>query len=139
MRIINKLLHWYNTYRMFCWLGGILTGVIIPFAGYGLYALQTFAGREEMMVDSPEYASDITIGSPWEWLTGMLDGYGWILGILALIGLVFVLFCIVFQIVSFVMRRTELSGTDRQAETVEKTRKRLDLEDTYDDYGAQAW
>lgn len=139
MRIIYRIAHWYHTYRLIMWCVGIATSIIIPFGSYGIHAITSYTRRQETLVDSPEYASDITIGNPLEWLTGLIGGYGWILGIIALIGILVILFNIVFQIVSFVTDRTELSGTDKQAEATERNRRRLDMEETVDDYGENAW
>lgn len=121
------------------WVGSLVTTFVIPFAGYGLYAVQTFRTKSDMMVDSPEYASEISVGNPFEWLTGALNDYGWMLGVVALIGLVFVLFCIMFQVVSFFSERTELSGTDGRAEAAEKAVSKLEDDETVDDYGSVSW
>lgn len=139
MRIVYKIAHWYNTYQMFMWIAGGVTSVVIPFAGYGIYYWQRLTAREDMAVGSPEHVSDITIGNPLEWLTGMLGDYGWILGIVALLGLALILFCIVFKIVSFFTERTELTGTDKTSDGAERVRRRYDAVETYDDYGASGF
>ena len=70
-----------------------------------------------------------------QWLTGQAHSYGRILGIIAIIGILLVIFCITFTIIGWISQRTEISGTDQVDEVQEKGRRKAETEEQYDDYG----
>lgn len=94
--------------------------------------------RLETLSDSPEYANDVTAANVIQWLIGQAHSYGWILGIIAIIGILFVIFCITFTIIGWIGRRIEISGTDQTSEIQEKGRRKAETEEQYDDYGQPA-
>lgn len=133
--IISK---WYNRYQFLMWAVGSITAIAAPLVGYATYFLGINNQRAELVSDSPEYANDITAGNLIQWLTGQAHSYGRILGIIAVIGILLVIFCITFTIIGWIGRRTEISGTDQDDEIQEKGRRKAETEEQYDDYGQPA-
>ena len=137
MGILWKISKWYNRYQFFMWASGVLTAIAAPLIGYATYFLGINNQHAELVSDSPEYANDITAGSLIQWLTGQAHSYGRILGIIAIIGILLVIFCITFTIIGWIVQRTEISGTDQSSEIREKGRRKAETEEQYDDYGSQ--
>lgn len=135
MGILWKISKWYNRYQFFMWASGVLTAIVAPLIGYATYFLGINNQHAELVSDSPEYANDITAGSLIQWLTGQAHSYGRILGIIAIIGILLVIFCITFTIIGWIGQRTEISGTDQVDEVQEKGRRKAETEEQYDDYG----
>ena len=135
MGILWKISKWYNRYQFLMWAVGSITAVAAPLIGYATYFLGVGNRRAELLSDSPEYANDITAGNLIQWLTGQAHSYGRILGIIAIIGILIVIFCITFTINGWIGRRTEISGTDQVDEVQEKGRRKAETEEQYDDYG----
>lgn len=135
MGILWKISKWYNRYQFFMWAVGSITAIAAPLIGYAAYFLGVGSRRAELLSDSPEYANDITAGNLIQWLTGQAHSYGRILGIVAVIGILLVIFCITFTIIGWIGRRTEISGTDQIDEVQEKGRRKAETEEQYDDYG----
>ena len=138
MGILWKISKWYNRYQFLMWAVGSITAIAAPLIGYATYFLGINNQRAELVSDSPEYANDITAGSLIQWLTGQAHSYGRILGIIAIIGILLVIFCITFTIIGWIGRRTEISGTDQDDEIQEKGRRKAETEEQYDDYGQPA-
>lgn len=120
------------------WAVGSITAIAAPLIGYAAYFLGVGSRRAELLSDSPEYANDITAGNLIQWLTGQAHSYGRILGIIAIIGTLLIIFCITFTIIGWIGRRTEISGTDQSSEIQEKGRRKAETEEQYDDYGQPA-
>lgn len=135
MGILWKISKWYNRYQFLMWAVGSITAIAAPLIGYAAYFLGVGSRRAELLSDSPEYANDITAGNLIQWLTGQAHSYGRILGIVAVIGILLVIFCITFTIIGWIGRRTEISGTDQVDEVQEKGRRKVETEEQYDDYG----
>lgn len=135
MGILWKISKWYNRYQFLMWAVGSITAIAAPLVGYATYFLGINNQRAELVSDSPEYANDITAGNLIQWLTGQAHSYGRILGIIAVIGILLVIFCITFTIIGWIGRRTEISGTDQDDEIQEKGRRKAETEEQYDDYG----
>lgn len=135
MGILWKISKWYNRYQFLMWAVGSITAIAAPLIGYAAYFLGVGSRRAELVSDSPEYANDITAGNLIQWLTGQAHSYGRILGIVAVIGILLVIFCITFTIIGWIGRRTEISGTDQVDEVQEKGRRKAETEEQYDDYG----
>lgn len=135
MGILWKISKWYNRYQFLMWAVGSITAIAAPLIGYATYFLGVGNRRAELLSDSPEYANDITAGNLIQWLTGQAHSYGRILGIVAVIGILLVIFCITFTIIGWIGRRTEISGTDQVDEVQEKGRRKAETEEQYDDYG----
>ena len=135
MGILWKISKWYNRYQFFMWASGVLTAIAAPLIGYATYFLGINNQHAELVSDSPEYANDITAGSLIQWLTGQAHSYGRILGIIAIIGTLLIIFCITFTIIDWISQRTEISGTDQVDEVQEKGRRKAETEEQYDDYG----
>lgn len=138
MGILWKISKWYNRYQFLMWAVGSITAIAAPLIGYATYFLGVGNRRAELLSDSPEYANDITAGNLIQWLTGKAHSYGRILGIVAVIGILLVIFCITFTIIGWIGRRTEISGTDQVDEVQEKGRRKAETEEQYDDYGQPA-
>lgn len=138
MGIFWKISKWYNRYQFLMWAAGILTAVAAPLVGYASYFLGINNQRAELLLDSPEYANDMTAANVIQWLTGQAHSYGRILGIIAIIGILLVIFCITFTIIGWIGQRTEISGTDQSSEIREKGRRKAETEEQYDDYGQPA-
>lgn len=138
MGILWKISKWYNRYQFLMWAVGSITAIAAPLIGYATYFLGINNQRAELVSDSPEYANDITAGSLIQWLTGQAHSYGRILGIIAIIGTLLIIFCITFTIIDWIGRRTEISGTDQVDEVQEKGRRKAETEEQYDDYGQPA-
>lgn len=135
MGILWKISKWYNRYQFLMWAVGSIIAIAAPLIGYAAYFLGVGSRRAELLSDSPEYANDITAGNLIQWLTGQAHSYGRILGIVAVIGILLVIFCITFTIIGWIGRRTEISGTDQVDEVQEKGRRKAETEEQYDDYG----
>lgn len=135
MGILWKISKWYNRYQFLMWAVGSITAIAAPLIGYAAYFLGVGSRRAELLSDSPEYANDITAGNLIQWLTGQAHSYGRILDIVAVIGILLVIFCITFTIIGWIGRRTEISGTDQVDEVQEKGRRKAETEEQYDDYG----
>ena len=135
MGILWKISKWYNRYQFLMWAVGSITAIAAPLIGYAAYFLGVGSRRAELLSDSPEYANDITAGNLIQWLTGQAHSYGRILGIIAIIGILLVIFCITFTIIGWISQRTEISGTDQVDEVQEKGRRKAETEEQYDDYG----
>lgn len=138
MGILWKISKWYNRYQFLMWAVGSITAIAAPLVGYATYFLGINNQRAELVSDSPEYANDITAGNLIQWLTGQAHSYGRILGIIAIIGTLLIIFCITFTIIGWIGRRTEISGTDQSSEIQEKGRRKAETEEQYDDYGQPA-
>lgn len=138
MGILWKIIKWYNRYQFLMWAVGSITAIAAPLIGYATYFLGINNQRAELVSDSPEYANDITAGNLIQWLTGQAHSYGRILGIIAIIGTLLIIFCITFTIIGWIGRRTEISGTDQSSEIQEKGRRKAETEEQYDDYGQPA-
>lgn len=138
MGILWKISKWYNRYQFLMWAVGSITAIAAPLIGYATYFLGVGNRRAELLSDSPEYANDITAGNLIQWLTGQAYSYGRILGIVAVIGILLVIFCITFTIIGWIGQRTEISGTDQSSEIREKGRRKAETEEQYDDYGQPA-
>lgn len=138
MGILWKISKWYNRYQFLMWAVGSITAIAAPLIGYAAYFLGVGSRRAELLSDSPEYANDITAGNLIQWLTGQAHSYGRILGIVAVIGILLIIFCITFTIIGWIGRRTEISGTDQTSEIQEKGRRKAETEEQYDDYGQPA-
>jgi len=138
MGILWKISKWYNRYQFLMWAVGSITAIAAPLIGYAAYFLGVGSRRAELLSDSPEYANDITAGNLIQLLTGQAHSYGRILGIVAVIGILLVIFCITFTIIGWIGRRTEISGTDQVDEVQEKGRRKAETEEQYDDYGQPA-
>lgn len=138
MGILWKISKWYNRYQFLMWAVGSITAIAAPLIGYAAYFLGVGSRRAELLSDSPEYANDITAGNLIQWLTGQAHSYGRILGIVAVIGILLIIFCITFTIIGWIGRRTEISGTDQTSEIQEKSRRKAETEEQYDDYGQPA-
>lgn len=138
MGILWKISKWYNRYQFLMWAVGSITAIAAPLIGYATYFLGVGNRRAELLSDSPEYANDIAAGNLIQWLTGQAHSYGRILGIVAVIGILLVIFCITFTIIGWIGQRTEISGTDQSSEIREKGRRKAETEEQYDDYGQPA-
>lgn len=138
MGILWKISKWYNRYQFLMWAVGSITAIAAPLVGYATYFLGINNQRAELVSDSPEYANEITAGNLIQWLTGQAHSYGRILGIIAIIGILLIIFCITFTIIGWISQRTEISGTDQSSEIQEKGRRKAETEEQYDDYGQPA-
>lgn len=138
MGILWKISKWYNRYQFLMWAVGSITAIAAPLVGYATYFLGINNQRAELVSDSPEYANEITAGNLIQWLTGQAHSYGRILGIIAIIGTLLIIFCITFTIIDWIGQRTEISGTDQSSEIREKGRRKAETEEQYDDYGQPA-
>lgn len=138
MGILWKISKWYNRYQFLMWAVGSITAIAAPLIGYATYFLGVGNRRAELLSDSPEYANDITAGNLIQWLTGQAHSYGRIIGIIAIIGILLIIFCIAFTIIGWISQRTEISGTDQSSEIQEKGRRKAETEEQYDDYGQPA-
>lgn len=135
MGILWKISKWYNRYQFLMWAVGSITAIAAPLVGYATYFLGINNQHAELVSDSPEYANEITAGNLIQWLTGQAHSYGRILGIIAIIGILLIIFCITFTIIGWISQRTEISGTDQVDEVQEKGRRKAETEEQYDDYG----
>lgn len=127
MRILRKLTGIYNKIRWLMWLSGILTTTVIPLAGYGLHALGIARDKQELATDNPELASEESVGTLFAWLTG--ENVGKIVGIIVVLGIIYMALLIVLQVFSFLGARTSVSGTDRRTATKEANRGRADMDE----------
>lgn len=135
MRFVYRLTGLYRRFRWVTWLSGSIATFVAPLLGYIPYLAGINARRREMSVDSPEYASDVKAGSIWDWLSGAVSGNFNPVGLIALIGGVFLLLLVVLQIFSFVMARTELSGVDKTERPAEDSHGRESFDPVYGAYG----
>ncbi|KAA8825740.1 hypothetical protein EMO92_04560 [Bifidobacterium reuteri] len=135
MGILWKISKWYNRYQFLMWIIGILTAIATPLVGYASYLLSANNQHAELLSDSPEYADETTTSNLLQWLTGQAQGYGRLLGIIAVLGILVIVFCIVFTIINWIGRRTKVSGVDEAEEQQEKGRRQAAEDDRYDDYG----
>ena len=127
MRLLYKITSLYRKARWLMWLAGMLPTTLIPLLGYGMHALNIAKDRQELATDNPELASEETTGSLFDWITG--ETVGRIVGIIVILGIIFILLLIVLQIFSFIGARTSVSGTDRNTTTKEANRRQADLDE----------
>ena len=127
MRLLYKITSLYRKARWLMWLTGMLPTTLIPLLGYGMHALNIAKDRQELATDNPELASEETTGSLFDWITG--ETVGRIVGIIVILGIIFILLLIVLQIFSFIGARTSVSGTDRNTTTKEANRRQADLDE----------
>lgn len=127
MRLLYKITSLYRKARWLMWLAGMLPTTLIPLLGYGMHALNIAKDRQELATDNPELASEETTGSLFDWMTG--ETVGRIVGIIVILGIIFILLLIVLQIFSFIGARTSVSGTDRNTTTKEANRRQADLDE----------
>ena len=127
MGLLYKITSLYRKARWLMWLAGMLPTTLIPLLGYGMHALNIAKDRQELATDNPELASEETTGSLFDWLTG--ETVGRIVGIIVILGIIFILLLIVLQIFSFIGARTSVSGTDRNTTTKEANRRQADLDE----------
>lgn len=127
MKLLYKITGIYRKARWLMWLGGILTTTLIPMMGYGMHALNIAKDKQELATDNPELASEVTAGSLFDWITG--ENVGRIIGIITVLGIVFILLLVVLQIFSFIGARTSVSGTDHDTATKEANRRQADLDE----------
>lgn len=125
MRLLYKITSLYRKARWLMWLAGMVPTTLIPLLGYGMHALNIAKDRQELATDNPELASEETTGSLFDWITG--ETVGRIVGIIVILGIIFILLLIVLQIFSFIGARTSVSGTDRNTTTKEANRRQADL------------
>lgn len=127
MRLLYKITSLYRKARWLMWLAGMVPTTLIPLLGYGMHALNIAKDRQELATDNPELASEETTGSLFDWITG--ETVGRIVGIIMILGIIFILLLIVLQIFSFIGARTSVSGTDRNTTTKEANRRQADLDE----------
>lgn len=127
MRLLYKITSLYRKARWLMWLAGMLPTTLIPLLGYGMHALNIAKDKQELATDNPELASEETTGSLFDWMTS--ENVGRIIGIITILGIVFILLLIVLQIFSFIGSRTSVSGTDRDTATKEANRRQADLDE----------
>lgn len=127
MRLLYKITSLYRKARWLMWLAGMVPATLIPLLGYGMHALNIAKDRQELATDNPELASEETTGSLFDWITG--ETVGRIVGIIVILGIIFILLLIVLQIFSFIGARTSVSGTDRNTTTKEANRRQADLDE----------
>lgn len=127
MRLLYKITSLYRKARWLMWLAGMVPTTLIPLLGYGMHALNIAKDRQELATDNPELASEETTGSLFDWITG--ETVGRIVGIIVILGIIFILLLIVLQIFSFIGARTSVSGTDRNTTTKEANRRQADLDE----------
>ena len=125
MRLLYKITSLYRKARWLMWLAGMLPTTLIPLLGYGMHALNIAKDRQELATDNPELASEETTGSLFDWMTG--ETVGRIIGIITILGIIFILLLIILQIFSFIGARTSVSGTDHDTATKEANRRQADL------------
>lgn len=110
MRLLRRLNGLYSSYRRIMWLGGIAGTILPTLLGYGMYALQTIKTKRGMVEDDPEHAGLLNVDTPLDWLT---QASGWlpiIVKTLTLIGVT----VLVIATVSFITKRTTLTGRDKE-------------------------
>ncbi|MCH4860975.1 hypothetical protein LF916_08875 [Bifidobacterium pseudolongum] len=127
MRLLRRLNGLYASYRRIMWLTGIVGTFAPTLLGYGMYALQTIKTKRGMAEDDPEHASILNVDTPLDWLT---QASGWlpiIVKTLTLIGIA----VLVIATVSFIAKRTTLTGRDKELEDGEE------LENINEEYDAE--
>lgn len=127
MRLLRRLNGLYSSYRRIMWLTGIVGTFAPTLLGYGMYALQTIKTKRGMVEDDPEHARLLNVDTPLDWLT---QASGWlpiIVKTLTLIGVT----VLVIATVSFITKRTTLTGRDKELEDGEE------LENINEEYDAE--
>ena len=135
MRIIYKILKWYRRWRLLMWLGGVLTGILLPALSYGIHVISLYRSKRLLATDDPEIAGELCLENFWDYLTGLQGVFGAILHVLLVVIIVFLVLLVVAQLLSFIMKRTELSGVDEDVKREARTVKRIQDDVEYDDYG----
>lgn len=127
MRLLRRLNGLYASYRRIMWLTGIVGTFAPTLLGYGMYALQIIKTKRSMAEDDPEHAGLLNVDTPLDWLT---QASGWlpiIVKTLTLIGIA----VLVIATVSFIAKRTTLTGRDKELEDGEE------LENINEEYDAE--
>lgn len=125
MRLLRRLNGLYTSYRRIMWLGGIAGAILPTLLGYGMYALQTIKTKRSMVEDDPEHAGLLNVDTPLDWLT---QASGWlpiIVKTLTLIGVT----VLVIATVSFIAKRTTLTGRDKELDDEDAGERDLEPED----------
>lgn len=116
MRLLRRLNGLYASYRRIMWLGGIAGTILPTLLGYGMYALQTIKTKRSMVEDDPEHAGMLTVDTPLDWLA---QASGWLPTIVKTLSLIGIAILVV-TIVSFIAKRTTLTGRDKELEDGEE-------------------
>lgn len=134
MGFINTILKWYRRYRLIMWLSGILTGVLLPALSYGIHAISLYRSKRMLATDNPEIAGELNLENFWDYLTGLQGVFGTILHVLLIVIAIYLILLIITQIVSFIMKRTKLSGVDETTKQEIRNIKQIQNDIEYDDY-----
>ena len=98
MRFLRKATGLYRKARWLMWLGGVIVSVLTPLLGYGMHFLNVLKDKRQLETDNPELASEETPGTLFGWLSNA--DMGRIIGVLALLGILFMVGLIVLQVVA---------------------------------------
>lgn len=143
MKLIYRIAHFYNQFRLIMWLGGLATTLLLPLLSYGFEALGVFKRKRELLADDPETALEQHVPNAFGFITDntVLTK---VAQVCLIAGILFIVCLIVMQVFSFITRRTKLSGVDKDARKLEREDREADAEDSdvndeddsqYDDFG----
>lgn len=135
MKIVYKILGWYRRYRLIMWLSGVGSGILLPALSYGIHAVGLLREKRLLATDNPEIAGELSVENFWEYLTGLQGAFGMILRVLLVVIAIALVLLLIFQILSFIAKRTELTGVDETTRRESQSVKRIQDDVEYDDYG----
>lgn len=135
MGFIYKMLKWYRRYRLIMWLSGMGSGILLPALSYGIHAIGLLREKRLLSTDNPEIAGELSVENFWEYLTGLQGAFGMILRVLLVVIAIALVLLLIFQILSFIAKRTELTGVDETTRRESQSVKRIQYDVEYDDYG----
>lgn len=128
MGFFYKLLHWYDRFQFFCWLGSSLTAFAAPLIGYGIYLMPFIKKNRDLAYDNPELVAERPIPDPLTFLTS--GNYGiaalllrWVL----VLGIILIILCLILRICRMILGTQKKTNSQEIAipddETTEKSNK----------------
>ena len=120
----------YRKYKLLMWISSILTGVVLPVAGYVLAWVKNKRQVAGLQEDNPELASASKLPD----FMGWLHTVPWLTVIIIIMG-VLILLLLAIQVYGAVQSEKDKPETASVSQQVEETD--TDSDDYYSDYGKE--
>ena len=120
----------YRKYKLLMWISSILTGIVLPVAGYVLAWVKNKRQVAGLQEDNPELVSSSKLPD----FMGWLHTVPWLTVIIIIMG-VLILLLLAIQVYGAVQSEKDKPGTASVSSPVEETD--TDSDDDYSDYGKE--
>lgn len=156
MGFFYKIIHWYERFQFFCWLGSTLTAFAAPLLGYGIYLLPFIKKNRDLSWDNPELVAERPIPDPLTFLTSGNYGVAALfLRLVMVFGIILIILCLILRICKLILgargktSSKEVSKPEEKTTEDEENEPRTDTDDIVpndlyeedddelDDYGAE--